>query len=115
MEKCKNNIKFSNLFIVLAFFCFAIIIYRVVYLATATEIDGLNIKAFADDRKIYEITLKEIHKKAEECLFIDDSISNIESARELGIVSLLFNRYNEQYNKEKVNTFEALDAFMQIL
>lgn len=54
MGKCKNNIKFSNLFIVLAFFCFAVIIYRVVYLATATEIDGLNIKSFADDRKIYE-------------------------------------------------------------
>ena len=54
MEKCKNNIKFSNLFIVLAFFCFAIIIYRVVYLATATKIDGLDIKTFADDRKIYE-------------------------------------------------------------
>jgi len=54
MGKCKNNIKFSNLFIVLAFFCFAVIIYRVVYLATATEIDGLDIKSFADDRKIYE-------------------------------------------------------------
>ncbi len=54
MEKCKNNIKFSNLFIVLAFFCFAIIVYRVVYLATAKEIDGIDIKAFADDRKIYE-------------------------------------------------------------
>ncbi|MDD5980487.1 MAG: penicillin-binding protein [bacterium] len=54
MKKCKNNIKFSNLFIVLAFFCFAIIIYRVVYLATAKEIDGIDIKVFADDRKIYE-------------------------------------------------------------
>jgi len=54
MGKCKNNIKFSNLFIVLAFFCFAVIIYRVVYLATATKIDGLDIKSFADDRKIYE-------------------------------------------------------------
>lgn len=67
------------------------------------------------DRKIYEITLKEIQKKAEECLFIDDSVNNIEGARELGIVSLLFNRYNEQYNKEKVTSFEELDAFMQIL
>ena len=54
MKKYKNNIKFSNLFIVLAFFCFAIIIYRVVYLATAKEIDGIDIKVFADDRKIYE-------------------------------------------------------------
>lgn len=58
MNKSRNNIKFSNLFIVLAFFCFVFIIYRVSFLATATEIDNRNIKEFATDRSVFEATIE---------------------------------------------------------
>lgn len=67
------------------------------------------------DRKIYEITLQRIRKDAGECLFIDDSISNIAGAKALGITSVLFNRYKENYNGEKVGSFEELDAMLQVL
>ncbi len=60
MKKSKNNNKFNNIFIVIAFFCFAIIIYRVGFLATTTTIDGINIKEFANDRKIYESVLPSV-------------------------------------------------------
>ena len=67
------------------------------------------------DRKIYEITLNRIQRTAGECLFIDDSIRNIESAKELGIASVLFNRYNETYGQKQVASFEELDALLQTL
>ena len=65
------------------------------------------------DKKIYEITLQKIQKQTKECLFIDDSINNIVSAREMGINSILFNRYNEQYDNEQVTSFEELDLLLQ--
>ena len=61
------------------------------------------------DLQIYDITLKQIQANANECLFIDDSINNILSAQKLGINAILFNRYNEQYAGEQVNSFEELD------
>ena len=62
------------------------------------------------DPRIYNITLKEIQVETNECLFIDDNISNILAAQKIGIDSILFNRYNEQYTGEKVHSFEELDT-----
>ena len=61
------------------------------------------------DPRIYNTTLKEIQVETNECLFIDDNISNILAAQKIGIDSILFNRYNEQYTGEKVHSFEELD------
>lgn len=44
MKEKNNNIKFNFLYFVLTLFCFGIILYRTSYLATATTIDGINIK-----------------------------------------------------------------------
>ncbi len=60
------------------------------------------------DPKIYELTLNKIGKSAEECMFIDDSIPNITAAKELGIDSVLFNRFNENYIGEQVCSFKDL-------
>lgn len=54
MKKSKNSIKLNTIFLVLAFFCFVIISYRLFYLTTSKTIDGRNIKDFADDRSVYE-------------------------------------------------------------
>ena len=61
------------------------------------------------DRKIYEIALARADKTAEECIFIDDSIANINSAKEMGIHTVLFNRFGEDYSGDQVKTFEELD------
>ena len=61
------------------------------------------------DRKIYEIALARTGKTAEECIFIDDSIANINSAKEMGIHTVLFNRFGEDYSGDQVKTFEELD------
>ena len=65
------------------------------------------------DPQIYRIALKQIQASADECLFVDDSIANILSAQMLGIPSILFNRYNEQYSGEQVNSFDELNIKLQ--
>ncbi len=67
-----------------------------------------NVGIRKPDPKIYELTLNKIGKSAEECLFIDDSIPNITAAKELGINSVLFNRFSENYTGEQVYSFEEL-------
>ena len=63
-------------------------------------------------KDIYELTLKRIGKKAEECCFIDNSVSNLNVAEELGILPILFNRDQETYDGIVVNTFEELADFL---
>ena len=65
------------------------------------------------DRKIYEIALARADKTAEECIFIDDSIANINSAKEMGIHTVLFNRFGEDYSGDQVKTFEELDKLFK--
>lgn len=60
------------------------------------------------DRRIYEITLEVAGKNSEECLFVDDNINNITAAKNMGMDTILFNRYNEEYEGEKVYSFEEL-------
>lgn len=42
------------------------------------------------DPRIYTLFLEKIHRKAEECLFIDDSESNVQAARQLGFQVVRF-------------------------
>lgn len=67
------------------------------------------------DRKIYEIALARADKTAEGCIFIDDSIANINSAKEIGIHTVLFNRFGEDYSGDQVKTFEELDKLFKNL
>lgn len=45
-------------------------------------------KLIKPDPAIFHLTLKRIHRTAAECLFIDDSLPNIETARSLGIQTI---------------------------
>lgn len=50
MKKSTSKISLINVFVIVALFCFAIILYRVCFLALSTEIDGINLKEFAKSR-----------------------------------------------------------------
>ena len=56
MKKKGQVNKLINLFILIALFCFAYIIYRVSFLALSKEVDGVNLKEFADSRSIVSKT-----------------------------------------------------------
>lgn len=47
-------------------------------------------KLIKPDPAIFQLTLKRIDRKASECLFIDDSLANIETARNMGFHTIHF-------------------------
>ena len=67
-----------------------------------------DVKCRKPDRKIYEIALKTTGKRADECIFIDNSVENLNVAADLGIIPVLFNRDNVEYTGATVSTFEEI-------
>lgn len=67
------------------------------------HIDGKVVSAYEKcvkpDRKIYEILLERYNLVAEECIFIDDRIVNVEAAREIGIEAIQFTSYDDVCQK----------------
>ncbi len=61
-------------------------------------------KLVKPDPAIYHLTLKRINREAHECLFIDDSLPNIETARKLGFHTILF-QSPEQLEKDLENIY----------
>lgn len=72
-----------------------------------------NVKCRKPEKKIYELTLEKIGKGSSECIFIDNSVKNLEVAADLGIQTILYNRDNEEYNGIIVNTFEELAKILE--
>ena len=71
--------------------------------------DGMVISAMEKEikpnRRIYEILLNRFHLKADECLFIDDTLRNVEGAQAVGIKG-----YHFDGNVEKLRKYlESLD------
>lgn len=65
------------------------------------------------EREIYELALDKIGKAPEECIFIDNSVKNLVAANELGVQAILFNRDQEEYTGEIVNSFEELEEYFR--
>ena len=76
--------------------------YDFLQLFNDTIISGEH-KLIKPDPAIYHLTLKRIDRKARECLFIDNSLPNIETARKLGFHTIHF------------QTPEQLEKDMQII
>ncbi|MFA7707942.1 MAG: HAD family phosphatase [Candidatus Pacearchaeota archaeon] len=58
------------------------------------------------DKKAFKIILEKLDTKPEECLFIDDSLKNIQSAQELGLNTIHFK--NPVQLKEELISFGVL-------
>ena len=67
------------------------------------------------DPKIYEYTLQKLGVSAEQCLFVDNSVENLNAAEALGITPILFNRDKEVYDGLTVNTFSELAELLQTM
>ena len=65
--------------------------------------------------KIYELALEKAGKEPEECIFVDNSVKNLDVAKELGIVPILFNRDCVGYSGKVVNIFPELAVMMDTM
>jgi len=73
------------------------------------KVISYEVKSVKPGKKIYEILLDKYGLKAEECLFIDDTLPNIETAREMGMKGIHFmhsNQLMELYNELVLKTEE---------
>lgn len=66
-----------------------------------------EVKLVKPDPAIFLYTLNRINKTAEECIFIDDSLPNITTARKLGFNTVLF-QSPEQLKRDLFNTLYSL-------
>lgn len=65
------------------------------------------------DRKIYELALEEIKEEPSDCIFVDNSVANLITANEFGIIPILFNRDNVEYDGIKVGSFQELSEWIK--
>lgn len=64
------------------------------------------------DPAIYEYALKTLGVSGEDCLFVDNSVENLQAAEAFGITPILFNRDGEHYEGSIVNSFDELAALL---
>lgn len=71
-----------------------------------------DVKCRKPDKRVFELTLDRIGRPAPECVFVDNSVANLEAAAALGMNPVLFNRDGEVYTGEIVNSFEELAQWL---
>lgn len=67
-----------------------------------------DVKCRKPDKRVFELTLDRIGRPAPECVFVDNSVANLEAAAALGMNPVLFNRDKESYAGVTVDSFEEL-------
>ena len=60
------------------------------------------------DPEIFALTVSRLGCRAENCVFIDNSVNNLNAAAEFGIRPVLFNRDGVEYEGITVNNFTEL-------
>jgi putative hydrolase of the HAD superfamily len=65
------------------------------------------------DVDIYDIILQELHINANDCIFIDNSTTNLNVARNIGMDTILFNRDNVEYDGKVVYSFQELSNIIK--
>ena len=60
------------------------------------------------DAKMFSYTLERLRCKPEDCVFVDNSVMNLQVADQMGISTILFNRDGENYGGMVVNDYAEL-------
>ncbi len=65
------------------------------------------------ENRIFAYAIKHLQCAAQECIFVDNSVQNLNAAQEAGINTILFNRDNEVYFGDIANNFHELDSLLK--
>lgn len=65
------------------------------------------------DKDIFRCALERLQCEPKDCIFVDNSVKNLQVAEELGIRTILFNRDGEEYEGNVVNDFGELEEMLQ--
>ena len=80
-----------------------------------TKIVSADVHCRKPAHKIFDITLEKLSIPASDCIFIDNSIDNLNTANAIGMNTILFNRDNEEYKGTTVYSFEELPRVLSKL
>ena len=72
-----------------------------------------DIKMRKPESRIFSYTLERIQCPPEDCIFVDNSVKNLNTAQALGIKTVLFNRDKEAYSGDIINNFRELDNLLK--
>lgn len=67
------------------------------------------------ENRIFVYAIEHLQCNPQECIFVDNSVQNLNVAQQAGINTVLFNRDNEVYFGNIVNNFQELDRFLKKL
>lgn len=65
------------------------------------------------ESRIFAYTLELLQCAPQECIFVDNSVQNLNEAQEADIHTVLFNRDHEAYSGHIVNHFHELDSLLK--
>jgi len=65
------------------------------------------------DARIFQRTIDKLGCKAEECLYVDDRVGNLDAASEIGMKPVLFGNQNVQYKGNTVDGFAQLAQLIE--
>lgn len=65
------------------------------------------------DKQIFLYSINKLGCEPDECIFVDNSVANLQIAGETGIQTILFNRDGEEYDGKIVNDFIELGKMME--
>jgi putative hydrolase of the HAD superfamily len=64
------------------------------------------------DVEIFRIALERLDVEPQDCIFVDNSVENLNAAASIGISTILFNRDGENYDGTTVYSFEELGELL---
>lgn len=67
------------------------------------------------DKEMFTYTLKRLGCNSDQCVFVDNSVSNLVVAEKLGIQTILFNRDGVEYDGRVVNDFDTLGEMLDCI
>jgi putative hydrolase of the HAD superfamily len=64
------------------------------------------------DIEIFRIALERLNVEPQDCIFVDNSVENLNAAASIGISTILFNRDGENYGGKTVYSFKELGKLL---